>query len=39
MKHKVLDKNSNREITNLFTSVFTSSKGEKEGRLIGNLAS
>ena len=39
MKHKVLEKNSNREITNLFTSIFTSSEGEKEGRLIGNLAS
>jgi predicted N-acetyltransferase YhbS len=39
MNHKVLDKNSHREITNLFTVVFTSSEGEKEGRLIGNLAS
>ena len=39
MNHKVLDKNSHQEITNLFTSVFTTSEGEKEGRLIGNLAS
>ena len=39
MNHKVLDKNSHRGLTNLFTAVFTSSEGEKEGRLIGNLAS
>ena len=39
MNHNVLDKNSHQEITNLFTAVFTSSEGEKEGRLIGNLAS
>lgn len=39
MNHKILDKNSQNEVTNLFTSVFTLSEGEKEGRLIGNLAS
>ena len=39
MNYKVLDKNNHQEITNLFTSVFTSSEGEKEGRLIENLAS
>jgi predicted N-acetyltransferase YhbS len=37
MNHKTLDKNSQDEVTNLFTSVFTSSEGEKEGKLIGNL--
>jgi len=39
MKHKILDKNSQEEVTSLFVSVFTASEGEKEGRLIGNLAS
>ncbi len=39
MNHKILDKNSQNEVANLFTSVFTSSEGEDEGRLIGNLAS
>ena len=39
MIQKLLDKNSHQEITDLFSSVFTSSEGEKEGRLIGNLAS
>jgi len=39
MNHKTLDKNSQDEVTNLFTSVFTSSEGEKEGKLIGNLVS
>lgn len=39
MNHNILDKNSQDEVTSLFTSVFTSSEGEKEGRLIGNLAS
>ena len=39
MNHKTLDKNSYQEITNLFTSVFTSSEGEDEGRLIGSLTS
>jgi len=39
MNHKILDINSQEEVTGLFTSVFTASEGEKEGRLIGNLAS
>ena len=39
MNHKILDKNSQEKVTGLFTSVFTASEGEKEGRLIGNLAS
>ena len=39
MNHKILDKNSQEEVSSLFTSVFTASEGEKEGRLIGNLAS
>ena len=39
MNHKILDKNSQEAVTRLFTSVFTASEGEKEGRLIGNLAS
>ena len=39
MNHKILDKNSQQEVTSLFTSVFTASEGDKEGRLIGNLAS
>jgi predicted N-acetyltransferase YhbS len=39
MNHKILDRNSREEVSSLFTSVFTASAGEKEGRLIGNLAS
>jgi predicted N-acetyltransferase YhbS len=39
MNHKTLNKNSQGEVTNLFTYVFTLSEGENEGRLIGNLAS
>ena len=39
MNHEILDKNNQEEVTSLFTSVFTSSEGEKEGRLIGILAS
>ena len=39
MNYKILDKNSQEEVTGLFTSVFTASEGNKEGRLIGNLAS
>lgn len=39
MNHKILNKNSQGEVTDLFTSVFTLSEGEKEGWLIGNLAS
>ena len=39
MNYKILDKNSEEEVASLFTSVFSASEGEKEGRLIGNLAS
>jgi len=39
MKYIILDKNSEIEVTSLFTSVFTSSEGEEEGNLIGSLAS
>jgi predicted N-acetyltransferase YhbS len=39
MHHKILDNNNQKEVTNLLTSVFTSSEGEKEGKLIGNLTS
>ncbi len=39
MNHKILDKQSQEEITTLFTSVFTLSEGQAEGKLIGNLAS
>ena len=39
MTHKVRDQHSHEEITRLFTSVFTASEGNEEGRLIGNLAS
>jgi len=39
MNFRVLDKNSQEEVTNLFTSVFTSSEGVKEGKRIGNLVS
>ena len=39
MNHKILDKNSQDEVTTLFMSVFTLSEGEEEGRLIGSLAS
>jgi len=39
MSHKNLSQKKQEEITRLFTSVFTASEGEEEGRLIGNLAS
>ena len=39
MNYRVLDKNSQDQVTSLFTSVFSTSEGEKEGKLIGNLAS
>jgi putative acetyltransferase len=39
MNRKILDNSSQDEVTRLFTSVFTSSEGEQEGLLIGNLAS
>ena len=37
MNFKILDKNSQKEVTDLFTSVFTSSEGEEEGQLISGL--
>ena len=39
MNYQTLDKTKQKEIEELFTSVFTSSEGEKEGILIGNLSS
>lgn len=38
MNHKLLDKKYRQEITNIFTSVFTVTEGEEEGKLIGGLA-
>ncbi|MEJ2463677.1 MAG: N-acetyltransferase [Candidatus Thiodiazotropha sp.] len=38
MIHRILDKSKQKEVENLFTSVFTSSEGEKEGKLIGSLS-
>jgi predicted N-acetyltransferase YhbS len=38
VKYKTLDKNSGTAVASLFTSVFTTSEGEEEGRLIGSLA-
>ena len=35
---KLLNKTNKNEVANLFTSVFTSSEGDKEGKIIGNLA-
>ncbi len=39
MIHQIMDKSKHKEVEELFTSAFTSSEGEKEGRLIGNLSS
>ncbi|WP_404359532.1 GNAT family N-acetyltransferase [Methylotuvimicrobium sp. KM1] len=39
MDYKTLDKSKQEEVAGLFTFVFTSSEGEKEGILIGNLSS
>ncbi len=39
MNYEILEKNSKEEVANLFLSVFSSSEGETEGKLIGNLAS
>jgi len=39
MIHKIFSKNSQVEVATLFSSVFTSSEGEKEGKLIGDLVS
>ena len=38
MNYQTLDKSKQKEVTGLFTSVFTSSEGEQEGVLIGNLS-
>lgn len=39
MNFKILDKNNKQEVVALFTESFSSSEGEEEGRIIGNLAS
>ena len=39
MNYQTLDKSNQKEVAELFTSVFTSSEGEKEGMLIGSLSS
>jgi putative acetyltransferase len=39
MNYKILDNKNEKQITELFTSVFTASEGENEGKLIGNLSS
>ncbi|NNK86358.1 MAG: GNAT family N-acetyltransferase, partial [Desulfobacterales bacterium] len=39
MNHRILSSNSQAEIVNLFTSVFTDSEGQAEGKIIGNLTS
>jgi len=39
MNFRILDNNSKEEVASLFSSVFSSSDGEHEGRLIGSLAS
>lgn len=37
MNFKTLDRNNQDQLTGLFTDVFSSSEGEDEGKLIGNL--
>ena len=39
MDFRILDTSSKEEVANLFTSTFSTSEGEQEGRLIGSLAS
>ena len=39
MNHRIISSNSQAEIVNLFTSVFTDSEGQAEGKIIGYLAS
>ena len=39
MNYQTLDKSNQKEVAELFTSVFSSSEGEEEGMLIGNLSS
>ncbi len=37
MNFRILDKDNQKEVTDLFTSVFTSSEGEEEGQLLASL--
>lgn len=37
MHHQVIDRNREQEAAELFTAVFTSSEGAREGKLIGGL--
>ena len=39
MNHRAISRASQDEVTRLFTSVFTASEGEEEGRVVGGLAS
>ncbi|WP_040725109.1 GNAT family N-acetyltransferase [Thiomicrorhabdus sp. Kp2] len=39
MNFKILDKKNKQEVVTLFTETFSSSEGEGEGRIIGNLVS
>jgi len=39
MIYQPLNQSNRKEVTDLFTSVFTSSEGEDEGKLIGTLSS
>ena len=38
MIYQTIDKSKQKELEKLFTTVFTSSEGEKEGKLIGELS-
>lgn len=38
MDYRILDTSLKQAISDLFTAVFTSSEGEKEGKLVGRLA-
>ncbi len=39
MVYRILDRSKQKEVQTLFSSVFTSSEGEREGKLIGDLSS
>ncbi|MET0088799.1 MAG: N-acetyltransferase [Candidatus Thiodiazotropha sp.] len=39
MIHRILDKSKQQKVAELFTSAFTMSEGEQEGKLIGDLSS
>ncbi len=39
MDHNFINKKNKNKVIDLFTTVFASSEGEKEGKLIGNLVS